>query len=216
MVRVWRDKGVARRLIAVRDNEIAAAGRAFPWCAPSCWPSALSGFMAGYAGVCLAFATERCQHRHTFDPTISILVVSMVVIGGLDSIPGALLGALYLDGLPAIFGSNPTVQFLTSGLGSSPSSSTCPAGWPRSSTALGDLVTGGIRAAQAGWPTHRAAGPPVASTGNVGEMAATLVADGPSSDTGAAAQAERRRARPARHPGVVVAFGGLRAVDGVT
>jgi branched-chain amino acid transport system permease protein len=41
----------------------------------------------------------------------------MVVIGGLGSIPGAVLGAAYLVGLPAVFGSTPTVQLLTSGLG---------------------------------------------------------------------------------------------------
>ena len=77
---------------------------------------ALSGFMAGYAGVCLAFATERFS-TSTFDPSVSILVVSMVVIGGLGSVPGAVLGAVYLVGLPAIFGTTSTIQFLTSGLG---------------------------------------------------------------------------------------------------
>ena len=114
MVRVWRDRGVARRLIAVRDNEIAAGTAGIPVVRTKLLAFALSGFMAGYAGVCLAFATERFSTA-TFDPTFSILVVSMVVIGGLDSIPGAILGALYLEGLPAIFGSTPTVQFLTSG-----------------------------------------------------------------------------------------------------
>ena len=53
---------------------------------------ALSGFIAGYAGVCLAFATERFS-TDTFEPAVSILVISMVVIGGLGSIPGAVLGA---------------------------------------------------------------------------------------------------------------------------
>jgi ABC-type branched-subunit amino acid transport system permease subunit len=101
MVRVWRDRGVARRLIAVRDNEIAAGSAGIPVVRTKLMAFALSGFMTGYAGVCLAFATERFS-TDTFDPTFSILVVSMVVIGGLDSIPGALLGALYLEGLPAI------------------------------------------------------------------------------------------------------------------
>ncbi len=77
---------------------------------------ALSGFMAGYAGVCLAFADQRIS-VNTFAPAVSILVISMVVIGGLGSIPGAVLGALYLVGLPAIFGTTPTIQFITSGIG---------------------------------------------------------------------------------------------------
>jgi len=116
MVRVWRDRGIARRLIAVRDNEAGAAATGIPIVRTKLLAFALSGFMAGYAGVCFAFATERFGTT-TFDPTVSILVISMVVIGGLDSITGALLGALYLVGLPAVFGTTATIQILTSGVG---------------------------------------------------------------------------------------------------
>jgi ABC-type branched-subunit amino acid transport system permease subunit len=116
IVRTWRDRGVARRLISVRDNEIGAAAFGVPVIRTKLLAFALSGFMAGYAGVCLAFATERYS-TSTFDPSFSILVVSMVVVGGLGSVPGAILGALYLVGLPAIFGTTPTIEFLTSGLG---------------------------------------------------------------------------------------------------
>jgi ABC-type branched-subunit amino acid transport system permease subunit len=104
---------------------------------------ALSGFMAGYAGVCLAFATERFSTA-TFDPTFSILVVSMVVIGGLDSIAGAVLGALYLVGLPALFGTTPTIQFLTSGLGLLAFILYLPGGLAELLHRFGDLVTLGI------------------------------------------------------------------------
>lgn len=116
MVRVWRDKGIARRLIAVRDNEIGAGSAGTPVVRTKLLAFALSGFMAGYAGVLYAFGTERFSNT-SFDPTFSILAVSMVVIGGLDSISGALMGAIYLVGLPAIFGGNEDIQFLTSGLG---------------------------------------------------------------------------------------------------
>lgn len=116
MVGVWRDHGVARRLIAVRDNEVAAASAGIGVVRTKLLAFALSGFIAGYAGVCLAFATQRFG-TDTFDPTFSLLVVSMVVIGGLDSVPGAVLGALYLVGVPAIFGTTQTTQFLTSGIG---------------------------------------------------------------------------------------------------
>ena len=99
MVRVWRDRGIARRLMAVRDNETGAAALGIPLARSKLLAFALSGFIAGYAGVCLAFAIERISTA-TFDPTFSLLVVSMVVIGGLDSIAGAVLGALYLVGSP--------------------------------------------------------------------------------------------------------------------
>ncbi|HUD16612.1 MAG TPA: hypothetical protein VMQ59_05080, partial [Acidimicrobiales bacterium] len=143
MVRVWRDRGIARRLIAVRDNEIAAGAAGIPVVRTKLLAFALSGFMAGYAGVCLAFATERFS-TDTFSPTFSILVVSMVVIGGLDSIPGALLGAVYLEGLPAIFGSTPTVEFLTSGAGLLAFILYLPGGMAQLLHQFGDLVTAGV------------------------------------------------------------------------
>jgi ABC-type branched-subunit amino acid transport system permease subunit len=143
MVRIWRDKGIARRLIAVRDNEIGAGAGGTPVVRTKLLAFALSGFMAGYAGVMLAFATERFS-TDTFDPTFSILVVSMVVIGGLDSITGALLGALYLIGLPSIFGATPTIEFLTSGLGLLAFILYLPGGMADLLHRFGDLVSLGV------------------------------------------------------------------------
>lgn len=143
VVRVWRDRGVARRLVAVRDNEVGAATMGVPVVRTKLLAFALSGFMAGYAGVCLAFASERIN-TDTFAPGFSILVVSMVVIGGLDSVPGALLGALYLVGLPAIFGTTPTIQFITSGLGLIAFLLYLPGGLAELMHGLGDVVTLGV------------------------------------------------------------------------
>jgi ABC-type branched-subunit amino acid transport system permease subunit len=143
MVRVWRDKGIARRLIAVRDNEVGAGSGGTPVVRTKLLAFALSGFIAGYAGVMLAFATERFS-TDTFDPTFSILVVSMVVIGGLDSITGAILGAIYLIGLPAVFGATPTIEFLTSGLGLLAFILYLPGGMAELLHRLGDLVTNGV------------------------------------------------------------------------
>ncbi len=143
MVRLWRDRGVARRLMAVRDNETGAGAMGIPLARSKLLAFALSGFIAGYAGVCLAFATERFSTA-TFDPTFSILVVSMVVIGGLGTIDGAVLGAIYLVGLPAIFGTDPTIQFLTSGLGLLAFILYLPGGLAELLHRFGDLVTMGI------------------------------------------------------------------------
>ena len=143
MVRVWRDRGIARRLVAVRDNETAAAAMGIPVVRTKLLAFALSGFLAGYAGVCLAFATERFS-TSTFDPSFSILVISMVVIGGLGSIPGAVLGALYLVGLPAIFGTTSTIQFLTSGFGLIAFILYLPGGLAEIMHRIADLVTAGF------------------------------------------------------------------------
>jgi ABC-type branched-subunit amino acid transport system permease subunit len=143
MVRLWRDRGVARRLMAVRDNETGAGAMGIPLARTKLLAFALSGFIAGYAGVCLAFATERFSTA-TFDPTFSILVVSMVVIGGLGTIDGAILGAIYLVGVPAIFGTTSTIQFLTSGLGLLAFILYLPGGLADVLHRFGDLVTLGV------------------------------------------------------------------------
>jgi len=146
---VWRDRGIARRLVAVRDNEVAAGAMGIPIVRTKLLAFALSGFMAGYAGVCLAFATERFN-TGTFDPSFSILVVSMVVIGGLGSVPGAVLGALYLVGLPAIFGTTSTIQFVTSGFGLLAFILYLPGGLAEILRRIGDLATAGVVRLRAG------------------------------------------------------------------
>jgi ABC-type branched-subunit amino acid transport system permease subunit len=147
ILRVWRDKGVARRLVAVRDNELGAAALGIPVLRTKLLAFALSGFVAGYAGVCFAFAVGQLNNTDiTFDPTTSFVIISMVVIGGLGSIPGAILGALYLEGLPAIFGSNQTIQFLTSGLGLVAFILYLPGGLAELLHRFGDVVTVGLRA----------------------------------------------------------------------
>jgi ABC-type branched-subunit amino acid transport system permease subunit len=143
MVRVWRDKGIARRLISVRDNEIGAGSAGTPVVATKLLAFAISGFMAGYAGVMLAFATERIS-SDTFDPIFSILVISIVVIGGIDSIAGAIMGSIYLIGLPAIFGASPTITFLTSGLGLLAFVLYLPGGMAELLQRFGDLVSLGV------------------------------------------------------------------------
>ena len=116
VVRTWRDRGIARDLIAVRDNELAAATMGSRVVLLKLMAFALSGALAGIAGVCFALVTQRFTAL-TFDPSLSLLVVAMVIIGGLGSVEGALLGALYLIGIPAAFGSGQAVQFITSGVG---------------------------------------------------------------------------------------------------
>ncbi len=140
MVTVWRDRGIARRLVSVRDNEVGAGTAGMPVVGSKILAFALSGFIAGYAGVCLAFADQRIGVTR-FSPATSILVVSMVVIGGLGSIPGAVLGSIYLIGLPAIFGTTPAIQFLTSGVGLLAFLLYLPGGLAALTSRLGDAVS---------------------------------------------------------------------------
>src|SRR5580698_8292267 len=166
-VRMWRDKGIARRLVAVRDNELGAGAMGIPVLRTKLLAFGLSGFMAGYAGAMFAFATERFS-TNTFDPTVSFIIISMVVIGGLGSISGAILGALYLEGLPAIFGANPTIQFLTSGLGVVAFILYLPGGLGEVLHRFGDVVTIGVRTSLDRYSQGRSGAPPAPELANEG------------------------------------------------
>jgi ABC-type branched-subunit amino acid transport system permease subunit len=144
IARVWRDRGVARDLLAVRDNETTAAAMGIRVMRTKLLAFALSGFLAGVAGVCFALVTQRFQAA-TFDPSQSILIVTMVIIGGLGSIEGAVLGALYLIGIPAAFGSGVTVQFITSGVGLTAFILFLPGGLAEILHRLGDAAAGLLR-----------------------------------------------------------------------
>jgi ABC-type branched-subunit amino acid transport system permease subunit len=164
MVTVWRDRGLARRLVAVRDNETASGVAGIPTVGTKILAFALSGFMAGYAGVCLAFADQRIS-VDTFAPALSILVVSMVVIGGLGSITGSVAGAIYLVGLPAILGATSTTQFLTSGIGLLAFILYLPGGLGEIVDRLGDLVEQGWDRITTGTPPPATASPAPAPRG---------------------------------------------------
>jgi ABC-type branched-subunit amino acid transport system permease subunit len=119
-----RRSGVGRSMIAVRENEVAAAAAGVRVVRVKLTAFAISGFFAGVAGVVFAFNEEQLAARGSisvgsgqFGPLQSILIVAMVVIGGMGSIRGALLGAVYLLGMPAIFGHSQVVELLTGGIG---------------------------------------------------------------------------------------------------
>ena len=198
VARVWRDHGVARDLLAVRDNEVGAAAAGVRVVRAKLMAFALSGFLAGVAGVCFALVTERFK-ASTFDPSQSILVVAMVIIGGLGSIEGAVLGALYLVGIPAAFGSGPTVQFITSGVGLTIFILFLPGGLAALLHRIGDAVSAALQGPSAGPARVAAVVQPVPD----------------------ATRARRGETELPRTPAglevydLVVAFGGLLAVNGV-
>jgi ABC-type branched-subunit amino acid transport system ATPase component/ABC-type branched-subunit amino acid transport system permease subunit len=111
-----RRSGYGRSMIAVRDNERAAASVGLSPARIKLTAFAISGALAGLAGGLLAglfvtFGPER------FTATESLQVIAIAVIGGLASIPGTVLGALWVVGLPALFSDSSNVALLTSGAG---------------------------------------------------------------------------------------------------
>ena len=111
-----RRSGVGRALVAVRDNEASAAAFTIAPRATKLSAFALAGGLAGFAGA-LLMALLTNARADQFPVDMSLSAVSMAVIGGLASAAGAVIGTLWVVGLPAIFGTNETVSLLTSGIG---------------------------------------------------------------------------------------------------
>jgi branched-chain amino acid transport system permease protein len=107
-----------RSFIAVRDNLPAAQAVGTSATRARLAAFAISGFIAAVAGALLAYQ-QQAVDRPTFGVLTSLEVFVFVVVGGLTSLPGALLGALYYEGLryvgPAIGLGD--LQVLASGVG---------------------------------------------------------------------------------------------------
>ena len=111
-----RKTGVGRRIIAVRDNEEAAASFSVPPALAKLTAFGLAGALAGLAGGLFAGLQVQVSSQG-YQPQLSLEVIAMTIIGGTGSVAGAVLGALYVVGLPSLFDNSPEVRLLTSGVG---------------------------------------------------------------------------------------------------
>jgi branched-chain amino acid transport system permease protein len=92
-----RNSRTGRALIAIRENENAARAYGISATRTTLAAFAISGFMAAFAGV-LYIHHQSGLGVAAFLPNESLIAFSMVVIGGLGSLSGALLGAFYVRG----------------------------------------------------------------------------------------------------------------------
>lgn len=92
---------IGRAWIAVREDEIAAEAMGIDTTRMKCLAFSMGAFWAGIAGVFFAgkFAFVSPESFTFFE---SVFVLSMVVLGGMGSIPGAIIGAITLIVLPEI------------------------------------------------------------------------------------------------------------------
>ena len=100
VVRGVRRSRTGRVLIAIRENDSAARSFGIHTTRTNLACFALSGFIAAVAGVLLVHQQTGLQvgAGNLYLPQESLRVFSMVVIGGLGSLPGVLLGAAYVWG----------------------------------------------------------------------------------------------------------------------
>ena len=113
-----RRSGVGRVTIAVRDNPDTAASYTVRPTTAKLRAFALSGFIAGLGGGLLAGASQQISFSESpFLVEGSLLLVAMIVIGGMGSTTGAVIGAIWVVGLPALFPDNAIIPLLSSSLG---------------------------------------------------------------------------------------------------
>lgn len=115
--RSFRRSRSGRVVVAIRDNTRAAQSYGVNPVKAQLFAFALSGFYAAVAGAMLVF------HQHGLTSSVreaspNIVLFTAAVIGGLASLPGALLGAAYLTFLYySPLTKLPAVQLLANGLG---------------------------------------------------------------------------------------------------
>lgn len=116
LVANFRRSSPGRTVMAARDNDKHAAALGVAVTRARLMAFMLSGFLAAVGGVVWAYASQRYTSS-AFNPAIGLTVLSMVIVGGLGSIPGAILGAVFVVGIPAIFADSQVVSLLVSGIG---------------------------------------------------------------------------------------------------
>jgi branched-chain amino acid transport system permease protein len=92
-----RNSRTGRVLLALRENERATQAFGVSATRAKLTAFAISGFVAAVAG-CLFVHHQQAYDQASFDPNLSIIMFTAAVIGGLGSLTGGVLGAVYLEG----------------------------------------------------------------------------------------------------------------------
>jgi branched-chain amino acid transport system permease protein len=93
--RALRKSRTGRVLVAARDNARGAQSYGVSIARARLTAFAVSGFWAALAGGLFAFHQGAIDGQ-AYDPRFSLLMLTVVVIGGLTSLPGAILGAVFI------------------------------------------------------------------------------------------------------------------------
>ena len=193
-----RSTGIGRTIIGIRENESTAAAYTVGPTRTKLLAFAIAGGIAGLGGALLGGLVQNIPYtERLFQIGDSLRLVSIVVIGGLGTIMGPVVGALWVVGLPAFWPDNELVPLFTSSIGLLILLLYFPGGLIQIAYSARDAV---LRWAESrlpdATPTSTTTPPAVALGGGRGRRKI----DGPALIV----------------DDVAVAFGGLRAVDGVS
>jgi branched-chain amino acid transport system permease protein len=101
IIRRLDDSRLGRAWVAMREDEVAAAATGVNIMATKLWAFSLGAVWGGIAGITYAYWVGFISPE-SFNFMESVLIVCMVVLGGMGSIPGAILGAVIIAGLPEV------------------------------------------------------------------------------------------------------------------
>jgi ABC-type branched-subunit amino acid transport system ATPase component/ABC-type branched-subunit amino acid transport system permease subunit len=118
-----RRSGVGRAMLAVRDNEAAAASMGISPRRTKLIAFVLAGMVAACAGYFYGGLLVTFTDPSAFAPELSVALLATVILGGVTTVSGAIAGALFVKGLayfvgpllPGLLGAN--VALLVSGVG---------------------------------------------------------------------------------------------------
>jgi branched-chain amino acid transport system permease protein len=97
-----RDSRLGRAWVALREDEVAAASMGVPLVKTKLMAYATGGALGGMSGAFLGAYNNSVQ-ANVFQFGFSIFILAMVILGGLGSIWGVVLGAIFLSFLNTYF-----------------------------------------------------------------------------------------------------------------
>jgi len=106
---------VGRAWVAIREDEDAAQAVGVNTTSAKLWAFALGASFSGFGGACFA-ALQGAVFPNTFLFTQSILVLAMVVIGGMGTLWGPIVGAAVMIMLPEFLRDFGAVRFIIIGV----------------------------------------------------------------------------------------------------
>ncbi len=212
-----RRTGIGRSWIAVRDNEEMAAASTVSPTRMKLVAFGVAGGIAAFSGGLLVTLVPSLQPVSLFRAGESIVVVATAIIGGLGSVAGPILGALWVRGIPQTIPEelDDLVRLLTSSIGLLVLLMYFPGGLLQIVYSIRDKLLERADRKLAAREAAAGAPPPVDAAADAPEPEPVrrpprpLVTPGPAPDAAGAGPALQTR-------GVSVRFGGNTAVDDVS
>ncbi len=136
---------VGRAFIALRDSEIAAQAMGISLARYKTLAFTMSAFYTGIAGALFA-SLVRFLAPENFNMWLSIDFLTMIVIGGLASVLGSVIGGIFMVTVPYVLGELQDLSFILMGAALLVVLLFMPGGISAFLSRLLDLVTGGTTA----------------------------------------------------------------------